>query len=382
MNLLETNEILINALEQIASFGTAPQDAAHLVDVGADKYLKYFEEEIIEDIVSYGGATCKFYEGVYGSGKSHILNLLRELAFDKGMVVASTDLSQAIGFTDWKLVTEYILQNMEMRSGNQITRSLPEILAALGKYEIGPNIEKLKGEYLPCPGFTNAMVYATQKDSLDNETWELLKQYLLGHKISVVSLRDHGLIGIKGNLTKRNSEFILKTALGALYYLGVTGTVLLFDENEKTLIHSSRAPSKKYKEAANLIRRMIDGCSNGLMVGTAVVFAVLPGFLGNCNMHYQALGQRINIVQDGLHRPAWRWPLISVEFINSAYEPEDFLEKAVKLYVSIVKKIGGNVSNLESIMLSKGQETLESNVGSGYKRELMKILSDIALERL
>lgn len=382
MDSFETNEILVNALEQIASFGTAPQDASHLVDVGTDGYLRYFEEEIIEDIVSCGGATCKFYEGVYGSGKSHILNMLRELAFSRGMVVASTDLSQAISFTDWKLVTEYILQNMEIRSGNQIIRSLPEILAALGEYDITPNIEKLKGEYLPCPGFVNAMIYATQKNSLDNKAWELLKQYLLGHKVSVVSLRDNGLMGIKGNLTKRNSEFILKTALGALYHLGTTGTLLLFDENEKTLVHSSRTPSRKYKEAANLIRRMIDGCSNGLIMGAVVIFAVLPGFLENCNMYYQALGQRINIVRDGLHRPAWRWPLIPVEFINSADDPEDFLERAANLYVNIVKKIGGSVSNLESIMLSKGQEILKSNVGSGYKRKLMKTLSNIALERL
>ena len=382
MKPLESNELLISALEQIASFGTAPQNATHLVDVGTSRYLEYFNKEIIEDIVSEGGATCKVYEGVYGSGKSHILNLLRESAFDKGMVVASTDLSQAMSLTDWKLVTEYILQNMEMRIDDQIIRSLPEILAALGKYDISSNIKLLKKEYLPCSGFVNAMIYATQKENLDQQAWELLKQYLLGYKVSVALFRNCGLRGIKGNLTQRNSEYVLKTVLGGLYYLGVKGTLLLFDENEKTLTNNSNVPSKKNKIAANLMRRMIDGCSNDLMIGTAVVFAVLPGFLENCNMSYQALGQRINIVRNSLHRPAWRWPLIPIEFINLAKTPEDFLVHAIKVYIDIVKKTGGNVSNLESEMTLKGQKVLEVNAGAGYKRELMKVLSNIALERL
>lgn len=129
MGQTDIKPILKNILKTIAGFGIAPPGTAHIFDAGTGGYLKYFEKEIIDELIAYEGATCRFFEGVYGSGKSHLLQLLKELAFRKGMVVASTDLSQALGLTDWKLITQHILENMEIRIDGEIIRSLPKILS-------------------------------------------------------------------------------------------------------------------------------------------------------------------------------------------------------------------------------------------------------------
>jgi hypothetical protein len=374
--------VLRTALEQIATFGTSPSAASHIVDVGTEGYLSYYKKEVIEELIAKGGATCKFIEGAYGSGKTHLLQILREVSFQNGMAVASTDLSRAISLSDWKLITEYILMNIEAKIDGQIIRSLPDILIALGKSGEHRNMEVLKRENLPCAGFKNAIIYALKRDNLNEYTWNLLKQYLLGNKVSTILLRNSGLIGIKGSLTQKNAEYVLKTVLASLYYLGFTGTALLFDENEMTLVNNTNSVSKKNKIAANLMRRMIDGCSNGLMTGTIVVFAVLPVFLENCAMSYPALGQRLQISREGFRKPSWRWPVLPVQAISTASEPEDFLKQVVERYSQIVKQLGGSIEGLKDRLLEKGQTVLDNNVGSGYKRELVKVLANISLERL
>ncbi|MEQ8187743.1 MAG: BREX system ATP-binding domain-containing protein [Candidatus Eremiobacterota bacterium] len=376
------NILLKNALEHIATFGTAPSGTSHLVDVGTERYLKYFEKEIIDDLVSKGGATCKFFEGAYGSGKTHILEMLRELAFKKNLVVANTNLSQALSLSDWRLITEYIFQNMEALIDGQIVRSLPEILALWGRKNITSHIDILKKENLPCPGFKYAMIYATQKDKISPELWPFIEEYLSGRKVSNSDLKKHGLGKIKNCLNRRNAEYVLKTVLQGLYCLGFNGTILLFDENEKTLSVDKRGPSRKNNIAANLMRRMIDGCVNGLMAGTVSVFAVLPGFLENCSMSYQALGQRLQIFRDETYRPSWRWPVLPVDFLNEITEEEDFLEHSINKYISIVEKLGGKNNGICSLMKESGQSVLLDNAGSGYKRILMKTLSNIALQSL
>ncbi|HHY90668.1 MAG TPA: DUF2791 family P-loop domain-containing protein, partial [Clostridiales bacterium] len=298
------------------------------------------------------------------------------------MAVASTDLSQALSLSDWKLIAEYILMNIEAKINGQIVKSLPEIIVALGRTGADKNIEVLKRENLPSAGFKNAIIHALRREALRDDAWDLLKQYLLGSKVSTVSMRNHGLIGIRENLTPRNAEYVLKTVLASLYYLGLTGTALLFDENEMTLVNHTKTVSKKNKMAANFMRRMIDGCSNGLLTGTIVVFAVLPGFLENCAMNYPALGQRLQIVRDGFQNPSWRWPVLPVQALNTARKPEDFLQKAVERYLEIVKTLGGNIEGLKEKLLQSGQSVIERNVGAGYRRELVKVLANISLERL
>ena len=370
-------EAIRNTLEIMAGYGLSQTETVDLFDVGNEQYLTYFEKEVLDDFILNGGSTCRFYEGAYGSGKTHLLQLLNRLALKRGMVVAHTDLTQATSLEDWHVITKFILENMEADIAGEHVRSLPEILATLGRHKMF-DLEALRTALLPHAGFRNAMAYATQISGTSEAAWYKLKDFLLGNKVGVTEFRNLGLVGIKNPLTNRNAELVLKTVMGGLYFLGFTGTMLLFDENEKTLISNRAIPTKKMKIGANFIRRLIDGCTNGNLIGTSVIFAVLPGFLENCAMTYPALGQRLQFFR-GLNKPAWRWPVMPVELVNSIKDPEDFLNQMIIRIEPLVKDLGGEFKDFREKALEAGQEVLERNAGSGYKREIIKVLAVLAL---
>src|SRR5437867_578526 len=106
-------EDVVNALEQVAQYGTAPKGYAGMLDVGTTPFIEYVDREVIQGLLASGGATCKIVAGPYGSGKSHLLDLLHELALRRGLAVVRTDLSQALGLEDWRILTRHILENVE-----------------------------------------------------------------------------------------------------------------------------------------------------------------------------------------------------------------------------------------------------------------------------
>lgn len=141
-------------------------------------------------------------------------------------------------------------------------------------------------------------------------------------------------------------------------------------------------PAKKVQIAANLIRRLIDACTTGGLVGTVTVFAILPSFLENCTRSYLALGQRLQMVRDEVQRPAWRWPVLPVTAVNIIREPEDFLSQAINNFERIILHSGGNIDGFRRNALSQGNSILQKNAGSGYRRELLKMLAILALNRI
>lgn len=378
MFTIKDSAICKNAIERMAEHGTINPEAAKYFDVGSKEYLEYFRREVIEDFISQGGATCKFFEGAYGSGKSHTLSLLKELALEEGMVVCWTDLSQSLNLTDWKGITEHILQKMQVRIDGEIVTSLPEIIAKKADSRGMDNkIDELSKSNVSCPGFRNAICYAANYNNLTDYQRIEINNFLMGYKVSVTRFKHIGISRVKGNLTKRNAEAVLRTVLFSLYALGFTGVALFFDENEKQLESNSERASEKNKSAANLIRRLIDGCTNGVLTGAFVSFAVLPGFLDNCSRLYQALGQRIQVGawQRDEDVASWRWPVLQVDSISRIDEREKFVQQAAEKFADIVKKLGGDTNELIAELCLDGNNVLEQTAGSGYKRAVMKTMA-------
>ncbi|WPX07812.1 BREX system ATP-binding domain-containing protein [Caldicellulosiruptor danielii] len=297
---------LISSLHNIAHSGTDDIEIADLIDVGNKDYMDYLENEVIENLIAKGGATCKFIEGAYGAGKTHLLNLIYKKALEKGMLVACTNLDSAISLTDWKLVVEYILENVEFRYEDITIKSLPEILAFAGEYLVDSEQKKiLKSTQLPSNSFKNAILLALNKRVLSSRTWEVIREYLIGRKVNVQTFKSLGITDIRASLSKSNAEYILKTILSSLHILGFKGVVLLFDENERTLSGFGERISRRNQLAANLMRRLVDSCSNGTLEGVLIVFSVLPDFISQVANRYEALAQRLQIVQGESKSIGW-----------------------------------------------------------------------------
>ena len=78
---------LINSLKG----GVVPRIGLPYITVGREKEIEAFLHDI--DIISDGGASFRFIVGKYGSGKSFLLQTVRNYVMDKGFVVVDADLS-------------------------------------------------------------------------------------------------------------------------------------------------------------------------------------------------------------------------------------------------------------------------------------------------
>ncbi len=106
--------IIINALKG----GVVPRVGLEYITVGRTQEINAFLHDI--DIITDGGATFRFIVGKYGSGKSFLLQTIRNYATAKGFVVVDADLSPERRFAGTKgqgLATyKELIRNMSVKS--------------------------------------------------------------------------------------------------------------------------------------------------------------------------------------------------------------------------------------------------------------------------
>ena len=377
---MSIDDATFTALETMATSGVPPTARLDLFDVGSGPFLDVVEHELFDRLVSQGAATCRFVEGPYGSGKTHLLRLLTQRALDRGMAVLSAELSADLSVESWDAVTRFVLQRMQFRDGDRVVTGLPAVLRAIGERDI--DLERVYGMPAPHPSFRNAMLYGLRADTLHMEAVSLLKRYLEGQRVAAGRLRSSGIRDVKDPLSWRNAEHVLNTALMTLYGLGVPGTVLAFDETERTLVTYGYTASRKVQIAANLMRRMIDACPTGRVFGALVVFAVLPDFLERSAMAYPALGQRLR-TRLTVDQTPWRSPVLRVDDVGIVSDPCAFLEQAAARFSAIPNGLGdAGRRSLQLELVRAGEAVLENHAGSGYRRPLMKQLAAVTLARM
>jgi len=370
---------IIKAFYTIREYGVPGSGQAKIVDVGTEAYLKYFSEEVIQKYISQGGSTCKFFIGDYGTGKTHIIDLLHSLAFYNNMAVARTELSGSLELEDWSKITKYILQNIELEIDGQKAVSLPNIIKLMVRSK-NYNFDVTRNNKYPHNGFKKAIYYYA-KDTLPPDIEDILERFLQGERLPLIKLKKYGLSGVKEPLSRRNAESVFKTVTTVLWNAGLSGTILLFDENEKTLTWSKgKTPPKRIIEAANLMRRLIDSVSNRDMKGVIAVYTVLPGFVDRASEGYRALGQRLQLADDSVIQP-WRWPVINNTVINSYTERMFFLQAIASKLNNLSQKCGVN-TDITDELISNGRSVLAQKAGEEYRRDLLKVLTRTCLNHI
>lgn len=80
-----------DAVIQSLRAGVVPRAGQHLVQVGRTREIQTLVADI--ERIADGGSTFRFVIGDYGAGKTFFLNLIRAIAMEKKLVVASADLN-------------------------------------------------------------------------------------------------------------------------------------------------------------------------------------------------------------------------------------------------------------------------------------------------
>jgi P-loop Domain of unknown function (DUF2791) len=80
-----------DAVVQSLRAGVVPRGGQHLIQVGRTREIQTLVGDI--DRIADGGSTFRLVTGEYGAGKTFFLNLVRAIAMEKKLVVASADLN-------------------------------------------------------------------------------------------------------------------------------------------------------------------------------------------------------------------------------------------------------------------------------------------------
>jgi len=370
-----SRDVIVSALEHVAQFGVTAPGTAHLFDVGTGPFLEFFRSEVFEGFVAHGAGTLRFFEGPYGSGKSHLLDLLAEASLDAGLAVARIDLSAAAGLADWHLLTQRVLEDLEVRLAGGTVRSLPLILELLADGREAGHWKLTDGR-LPHAGFAQAMQLRL-RGSLGPVAPGLLRQYLVGERVAVRDLAAAGLAGVKHPLSRRNAEYVLRTVLAGLRRAGLRGTLLVFDESERSL----QRQSLKVRTGANVVRRFVDAAAAGSLENCAVVFAILPGFVEAAAEFYPALGQRLFRVRTG-DNPPWRAPLLTLSEVSSTTDVRAFARGLAERLEKLVSEFEAAPYGLQKTLSLVADAAIAANAGAGVRRDICKAMCAATLRHI
>ena len=297
--------------------GKVPLIGATRLCVGREAEVAEFDRVL--DFVGDGGFDTRFLRGDYGSGKTFMCAVLRDLAFARDFAVSIINLNREVPFGKRDLVLGEIVRGLRT-PGSGASCAFPELVERwFSKYEPGTPPEDngpLRDAIARVSNADTGMAvglraYYTAYCDGNDLLMDGALSWLRGEQIEP-DLRK--ALKIVGKLTPDSSFRRLRSIVALLRDAGAPGLVVLIDEAE-AIYRLPQAPQRL--AAYTAIREIID---NGdvefpsaffLFAGTAELFE--NEFRGIAS--YQALYQRIRSQQVSSQRDL-RQPIIRLEELD------------------------------------------------------------------
>lgn len=297
-------------VRKLGESGIPPSRGLEAYTVGIDSLLGTLEDEYLRGYLPEGGSSFKLVVGEYGSGKSHFLYRLRDLAWGHGYVVSRTELSPKECPYDnqlkvYQAVTGNLIshepnaestdaQGLEAFLENHFFHTLRTLGVEHAKTSVGLDVrvklwlDTILRFKVESPSFRHAVYYYLQAVAEENEEQKrTLGAWLRGESIVLKEVR---AFSITEKLDRSVAFKMLRSLAQLIHELGYSGLVLLFDEDRMVSIGSSQTE----KIACDNLREVIDRCAGESLPSSLFVYAVPPYFVTNIAPQYEALSQRIS----------------------------------------------------------------------------------------
>jgi hypothetical protein len=272
-------EEIITALRK----GVPPEKGAELYSVGRKDLLAYFDQTFGE-LRNKGISDIKFVSGDWGHGKSHFLDLLRDLALRHNFVVSKVELkSGEVSFDQLPLVIQRMMDNL-------VTPNVRE-----------NGLEVLLNEWSRCaPQETESALFsALENQGIDGDMRLKLVEYRRYRNAFDGPQYERCLQVVRwfqGRETRSrmwtNVPRFLKSFVKFVRHIGYSGLVVLLDEAEAI---TSLSRVARVDLANENVRQVID--NDQATKYFYLVFASTPSFLSGEHEHgaqsYPALWRRI-----------------------------------------------------------------------------------------
>ena len=293
--------------------GKVPNQGTRHLCVGRDPELAEFGRVL--EFVRAGGFETRFLRGDYGSGKTFMCSVVRELAFEKHMIVSIINLSREVPFGKRDLVLSEILRGLRTPASGTMG-ALDEIVQQwFGKYDPGTPLEEnaalqtaITAVSTGDAGFAMALrayyrAYCEGHDALMQGALDWLRGETIPSDV-------RSALKVVGKLNAEGAFRRLRGVCALMRDAGYPGLVILIDEVESIM----RLAKPQRDAAYTSMRELIDIGSDEfpycflLFAGTQLFFE--DEFKGVAS--YQALFQRIRSQQVGSGRDL-RQPIVRLE---------------------------------------------------------------------
>lgn len=359
--------------------GKVPSTGCLRLAVGRDAEIAEFRR--ILGFLASGGSEVRFLRGDYGSGKTFVCSLIRELAFEQKFAVSVLNLSREVPFGRRDLVLKEILRGLRTPDSGADS-ALDEILQTwLAQYDVATPFEenelmreanrRVAGSdphlAMALRGYHRA--YADGEDAM----MQGALAWLCGEPITSEVRSALKLVG------KLGAEQAFKRLRGILTVMrdaGYQGLVILLDESESIM----RLASPQRVAAYTSIREIIDTCDREFP-GCLFVFAGTQKWFENefaGVAQYRALYERIRNTQKESVRDL-RQPIIRLEELDenalvllgervrdihgAAYDwsaAAGFSDQELRAYITRIATRFGNVSQKPRAYLKGLVDTLDA----------------------
>ena len=312
----ESRIVAKEVIESLRASGQPPKLGARWINVGTDKLLgqivsDFLEDQCIRDASRDGGAWCRWIEGDYGTGKTQFLRCVRDLAWERGFVVAFVELDHKTSpLDDMRMVFAAVARALQAPPSSSaevdrdkgfdtvltslLDKKFPGLLTGMpdeGLKKVA--LDWIDQSFRRTPVEIKPIAQAAAKFLRaiiegDSATEDLTRVFLRGGDVPPARLNKIDIFFKK--FDKSNALDVLKSVTQLLKRSGLaTGTIILFDEARRTL---SLMSMRGRKEACENLLTIIDSCNEAAFPGTMFLYAVMPEFFTDFATQYPALQQR------------------------------------------------------------------------------------------
>jgi thiaminase len=343
-------EDIIQALKE----GNVPSNGTSEICVGRDLEVK--EIKRLFDKIMEGKGLTKFIEGDYGAGKSFMLKIIEEMAFEDNFVVSKVTITRDVPFNKFEEVYKDIVGSLRCKTGTSLQHVIERWLTNLKMFamdettdQIEQNriiIENMRTDLKEARKYSNTFVTAIEQyyraaNTGEDEVANYAQAWLRGESNIPFSIKRQ--FGVKGDVTKENAFFFLEALAAFLSSIGYNGLVILIDELEliRTL-HNQKMRDTAY----HYIRFIYDECNQGRFEKTLFVFAGTSELYDDPKKgipSYKALDDRIKDAlissYDDLRKPIMRLDGFKKDDLN------ELSKKMVEMHSSVYKWKAENLIN-------------------------------------
>lgn len=295
-----------DAVVQSLRAGVVPRAGQHLIQVGRAREVETLVGDI--DRLADGGSSFRLVIGEYGSGKTFFLNLVRAIAMERKLVVASADLNpdrrlHASGGQARSLYAEL--------TRNLATRTKPEggALPAVVEKFIATAKSESKAKDVPTEQVIRAKLEQLTELVNGYDFADVIAAYWRGFEEGNEQLKSDAIRWLRGEFTTRTDA---KAALGVrtivddasvydqlklmgrfIHLAGYSGLLVCLDELVNLYkLANAQARNSNYEQ----LLRMLNDSLHGTAVGLGFVLGGTPDFLMDTRRgvySYQALQSRL-----------------------------------------------------------------------------------------